>query len=1086
MSRFSPSVNLIRDAGRELHYIPTANARRIYDQILADYKVGVHAFSIIGSYGTGKSAFLLAFEKTLAGTHHYFPAHNGQLGTVHATEFINIVGSYTSIIDAFRQHPSVVSEGDQIFDRLAQTYDEIHESGRRLAIVIDEFGKFLEFAAHFNPEEELYFIQRLAEFVNDPCRDMMLITVLHQNFSTYGAGLNRDQREEWEKVKGRLKELTFNEPIEQLLELVASLPNSDSVVDFKHLRNHPPPANDELTALVEAIDLSAAFPHRPRLSTAFAGKLLPLDILSASVLTQALQRYGQNERSLFTFLYANDYLGINAYSAGEHPFYNLACVYDYLAHNYESLLNSVYNPHYAQWGLIRRAQERAEVELSEDVVSPAVKLLKVVGLLSIFSPDGTKINRSFLSEYGRLALGLENVKQVLDDLESRKIIRYIRFKDAFVLFEGTDLEIEFALAEAESHVDSIGNLALHLQEHYSFPLLLAKSFSFRTGTPRFFSFCLSEEPIADQPDGLTDGIVNLVFSNDVNLEHLRQGKSPQYPTTLYGVYRNTGQIRHALQEIRKIDYVVSVNQDDRVAVRELQRLRVEAIDKLNRQMLDSFYDNSALVWVWAGQTFEIRDARILNSVLSHICDSVYQKTPCFQNELVNRHRVSPAVSTARRGFFRALVANWQQPDLGFPPTRYPAEKGIYLTLLKETGIHRPADESHAPLYVLDEPTDDSFLTLWNACEEFLNGAKTIPRNLNQLVEMLSRPPFKLKEGFISFWIPTFIFAKREEFALYHNGVYLPTLASDALDLMQKEPESFRIKSFAVDGVRLSFFNRFQRFVQQAPSERISNTGFIETIRPFLTFYRSLSPYAQRTSQLDARTIRLREAIARASDPEKTFFEDFPHALGFDDIAQSDIDAELEEFVDRLQSAIRELRICYDDLVDRVEKFLIDLLGLGDAQFPDYREEIKERYRTLRLNEVLPNQRVLLMRLTSALDDRDAWLNSVVQAVLGRDIRRMVDGDEETVYSKLRISLAEMDTLCQIDELNANLEQELPPVAFEITTTDTGSRRRLHRISRRKEPAISDLEGKLRAHLTEDEAVNIGALLRLLKGMISDD
>ena len=1069
-----------------MHYIPTVNARRIYDQILADYAVGVHAFSVIGSYGTGKSAFLLAFEKTLTGAHRYFPAPNGQLGPVQNAEFINVVGSYASFIETFRQHPRMASKGDLIFDGLARAYDETRESGRSLAIVIDEFGKFLEYAAHFNPEKELYFVQRLAEFVNDPGRNMMLITVLHQNFSTYGAGLNREQRGEWEKVKGRLKELTFNEPVEQLLELVADFPGVRRTIESDHSRCHQQPDHDELAALVEAIDLSAAFPHRHRLSPAFAGKLLPLDILAASVLTQALQRYGQNERSLFTFLFTNDYLGINAYGAEEHPFYNLVCVYDYLSHNYESLLNSVHNPDYAQWGIIRRAQERAEADLAVDALSAGVKLIKAVGLLNIFAPEGAKVNTSFLSEYGRLALGLDNVQDVLDDLEKRKLIRYIRFRDSFVLFEGTDLDIELALYEAEGQVDPIGNAALHLQEHFSFPLLLAKSASLRTGTPRFFNFQLSEEPITDRPEGLTDGIVDLVFSSDVDLDILKAKTSPEHPTTIYGIYRNSNQIGQTLQEIQKIDYVLGVNRDDRVAVRELQRLKVEEIDKLNRQTLDSLYDGSAIAWVWNGQTVDIRDARNLNHVLSHICDDVYKKTPNFHNELVNRHKVSTAVSTARRSFFRALVDNWQQPDLGFPPTRFPAEKGIYLTLLKETGIHRPLEGSPGPLYVLNEPTDSSFRMLWNTCEEFLDKAKATRRNLHQLAELLSLPPFKLKNGVISFWIPTFIFAKREEFALYHDGVYTPAVTSDTLDLIQKKPESFRIKSFAVDGVRLEFFNRFRLFVQQTPSEQISNTGFIETIRPFLTFYRSLSPYAQRTSQLDAKTIRLREVIAKATDPEKTFFEDFPIALGFDDIAQGDAGEAIEEFVDQLQKSIRELRNCYDDLVDRIERFLLDVLGLVDTQFPDYREEIQECYRTLRPNEMLPKQRVLLMRLTSALDDRDAWLNSVVQAVLGRDIRRMVDGDEESVYSRLRIDLAALDTLCQIDELNADLELELPPVALEITTTQTGSHKLLHRLPRLKESALSTLEGKLRTQLTEDDAVNVGALIRLLQEMLSDE
>jgi len=1073
MPKFSPSVNLIRDANQELQYVPTANANRIYSQILADFAVGIHAFSVIGSYGTGKSAFMLALEKTLTGTQNLFPPPNGHFGTLRGMDFVNIVGSYASLAEVLSQHFDVPADSNSVLDGLAQAHRSAQSQGRGLGIVIDEFGKFLEYASHFRPEEELYFIQRLAEFVNDPSYNIILITVLHQNFTSYGAALGREQRDEWEKVKGRLKELTFNEPVEQLLELAANFTK-----DFD--RSY---SDAELASLIEAIDFSATFPHRHQLSFQYAERLLPFDILAASVLTQALQRYGQNERSLFTFLNANDYLGINDYDADAHPYYNLVCVYDYLAHNFESLINSVHNPHYAQWGVIRRTQERAEAELSEDTVHAALQIIKVIGLLNIFAPDGARINPAFLSEYGRFALGLSHSSDVLNELETRKLIRYIRFKDTFVLFEGTDLNIEFALMEAEGKIDPIGNIASLLQEHFEFPYLPAKAASFQTGTPRFFEFKLSEEPVSDIPDGLADGIVNLIFADESNLEDIKTRISPQHQTTLYGIYKNSGSIRQTLDEIQKINHVLSSNRDDRVAVRELQRLKHEHIDQLNHETLNGLYNESTVLWIWNGRRVAVNDARSFNSLLSQICDTAYDKTPHFYNELVNRHKVSTAVSTARRYLFRAIVDNWQSADLGFPSKRFPAEKSIYLTLLKETGIHRYEGEQ----YVLDEPVEPSFRNLWAACSEFLDSAKTTPRNLNQLVESLGQPPFKLKDGFASFWIPIFVFAKREEFALYYDGTYTPQVTSEILDLIQKEPQKFRIKSFVVDGVRLQFFNRFRLLVQQTPSEQISNTGFIETIRPFLTFYRSLPPYAQQTSRLGTKTIRLREVIAKATDPEKTFFEDFPAALGFDDIVQGDTDADVSEgFVQQLQASIRELRNCYDDLVDRIEDYLLDIVGLADGQFPDYREKIKERYRTLRPAEMLPQQRTLLLRLTSELDDRDAWLNSVVQVIVGRDIRRLRDEDEEVVFARLRTALQELDNLCEIDKLNADLDNELPPVAVEITTTQKGSRKLLHRLTRQKEPAVLALEAKLRNELTEDELVNASALIRLLQEMLADE
>jgi len=91
-TKFSPSINIVRDADKEISYIPTPNTKRIFQQIINDYKVGIRSFNIIGSYGTGKSAFLLALEKNLRGERQDFEPVNGHFGNIQDFEFWNIVG----------------------------------------------------------------------------------------------------------------------------------------------------------------------------------------------------------------------------------------------------------------------------------------------------------------------------------------------------------------------------------------------------------------------------------------------------------------------------------------------------------------------------------------------------------------------------------------------------------------------------------------------------------------------------------------------------------------------------------------------------------------------------------------------------------------------------------------------------------------------------------------------------------------------------------------------------------------------------------------------------------------------------------
>ncbi|MBK8330508.1 MAG: hypothetical protein IPL09_13845 [Bacteroidetes bacterium] len=215
------SVNILRDKNRDLIYYPTPNAIRVVDDIFTSFNNGNRSFSIIGSYGTGKSSFLLALQKTLNKDKKYFKLKDT---TEYKVDFINIVGEAKSIKDVFAEYFDLnanKSSSNDIFNEIYTSYHSLGKKNPLLIISIDEFGKFLEFAANNKPEEELYFVQQLAEFANNSDHNIILLTTIHQNFDAYAVELKNSQKQEWTKVKGRFKEVTFNEPIEQLLFLAS-------------------------------------------------------------------------------------------------------------------------------------------------------------------------------------------------------------------------------------------------------------------------------------------------------------------------------------------------------------------------------------------------------------------------------------------------------------------------------------------------------------------------------------------------------------------------------------------------------------------------------------------------------------------------------------------------------------------------------------------------------------------------------------------------------------------------------------------------------------------------------------------------
>jgi ribosomal protein S15P/S13E len=1069
-NNFTTSVNILRDTERDFHYIPTPNAKQVVSQIVNDFKKGIRSFNIIGTYGTGKSSFLLALEQSIRGTKRYFDPNfisNPKF------DFIKVVGSYTSIVEQFADTFEVTTTKNKHENILSEIFNRYHSLGKNngvLFLFLDEFGKFLEYASKHNPENELYFIQQLAEFCNNPKYNLVLITTVHQSFESYAYSLTSTQKQEWTKVKGRFREITFNEPVEQLLYLAAehvaeNFENKSSKVAVEKCL--------KLAAATKAFNFNKDFLNE------IATKLFPLDIISANILTLSLQRYGQNERSLFSFLESTDHTGLAKLNKRENPFYNLSCVFDYLNFNFYSFITSKYNPDFSAWSSIRSSLEEVERAFDNNI-NDYSKAIKVIGLLNIFSASGAILDETFLSSYLEYACGVSNASSIIDNLEKKRIIRFRSHSKRYILFEGTDLDIQTALIEAGNKISEVGDVTTLLNKYFQFTPVFAKLYSFEKGTPRIFEFIISEHPISKVPEGEIDGFVNLVFNSKLKIADIEQASRIQKEAIVYCFFKNSTEIKSLLFEIEKIQKVIEENKEDKVAKRELENIVESQIRLLNHYITDSIYTGSKEVkWFFKGEEKKISDKKDFNKLLSQVCSSVYDATPVFKNELVNKHRISSSIHTAKRNYFKALANKWDKENLGFEEEKFPPEKTIFLSLLKENGISPIRDGSFDVATINKKST---FNKLWKTSEKFIESAKLEQRKVSDFVELLGKRPFKLKQGLIDFWVPTFLFIKREDFAIFNDDGYIPNLSDENLELIAKYPEKYTIKTFDIEGVKLDIFNSYRTFLNQSTELKFNNNSFIETIKPFITFYKGLPEYSKQTKRLSVSALKIRTAIASSKDPEETFFESFPNALGISLSTLQKDKSKLQSYTTSLQSAVRELRTSYDGLVKRFEEFICNEFIGKTVEFEDYKAQLQSRFKKLKKHLLLANQKTFVQRIDSLLEDKKAWLNSIAQAITGKTLENLSDEDEIVLYEKFKTIILELDSLTNlskgdIDEANEEI------IGVKIDTFFSSINPKIVRVPKNKAAEIEQLKVTLKKKLSGDKTSNIAAVLNLLKELL---
>lgn len=1067
-NKYVPSVNILRDSYREIKYIPTPNGNRIANLLVSNFKLGLRAFNLIGSYGTGKSSFLVAFKQSIAHEKRYFDVEFVSNANFNS---ISIIGEYNSLITIFANILNVKINKNVVHNIFSEIYNRYAQlattnSTGFLLIEIDEFGKFLEFAAQNNPESELYFIQQLAEFVGNPDWNILLLTTIHQSFDSYAYALSSSQKQDWTKVKGRFNEITFNEPIEQLLFLA-----SEHIVQHKEEEFVSLAINECLELFLDA----KAFNSSDSYTRDIIFKIYPLDIFAANVLTLSLQRYAQNERSMFSFLESADHTSLNKFNPSEIQFYNLGSLYDYLVFNFHHFLASKYNPDFALWANIREGIEIAE-RLFEFDVNTYIVVIKAIGLFNIFASKGARLGRDFYFKYLSVCCGILNVEEIITKLEQNKIIRYRFYNDSFVFFEGTDLDIQTALMDAASKISEITDVPSLLTKYFDFTPILAKAYSFRTGTPRYFNYIFSGYPTVPRFDSEIDGFVNFIFNEQLGSEDVNTFSSEVEDAVLFCLFTNTKEIKLLLFEIEKTKKVIEGNSFDKIALKELNALLAYQLVVLNDFLVYDLYKKAGSVtWSFHGIAIVIDSKRGFNRTISNICGDVYSGTPVFKSELVNRPKLPGSIATARRNFFGALTNCWSLPNLGFDDSKFPPEKSIYLALLKENGIFTGGGSSQGILI----REDSSFNLLWNACIKFLNLARKVKSNLQDLVSILRNKPFRLKEGFISVWVPTFVFLNRSDISLFSNDGFISTLTSDHMDLISKSPRDYYVKTIDIGGIKAEVFNSYRLLMERPVEGQITNSSFIDTIKPFLSFYRKLPNYTKDTKRLSKNASAIKVAIANSVDPEVTFFEDFPIALGTSIKELQENKAYLVNFSHRLSESISEIRESYPRLIDRIDEFIqIDICGSAFS-FLEYKAYLFRRFDKIKKHLLLPHHKPFIQRVKSGLDERDAWINSICQSLIGKTLDDFQDSDEIILYDKFKTIIFELDSLLELADLKFDENVE-DIISIQFNSPSEGIQKSLIRFPKSKSKKINSTSMQIKSVLSDDKEANIVALSRLLQ------
>lgn len=1056
--RFNRSTNIERDADVPSAidgYVLTSTAQDVLARLsrALTESTGLRAWSLIGSYGSGKSSFALYLSSLLGPQQSSSRKLARSLLRLHseplflqyfATKsplrslspgFVPILMSgaaepllpallYASCRDIRRHWPlgrtpsalidlermcSASDRGRPItatafVEATIQIARRLQQSGksRGLLFVIDELGKFLESASRDPERGDIYVLQQLAEATaRFKSGGIALLTILHQSFERYVSGLRPAVRDEWSKVQGRFEDIPFQEPPEQLLALIASaIKHSDHPLTrgLKH---------DSQRLAQKASDLGLAPTGVSRRD--FIEKMIqcaPLHPLTVIALIRLCRKFGQNERSLFSFLVSRQPQGFSDFllqdiSRDQLPFYGLPSLYDYVADAFGNGLDVGESA--TRWAEVRGALDRCQAE-------PAVSIraVKAVGLLSAIGPLG-----QLKSSPGIIRFCFDEEREPAEtacqQLLSQSVLVYRKHTGAYALWQGSDIDIDSRIQEGRRRTVEGVSLAKRISSLWAPRPLVAKRHSFKYGTLRYFAVRFADSTEFSKvvvPDLNADGIVLYCLPNSPcelqDLKVLAESSAVRERSdVVVAIPRDVEPLREAVRELELLHWVESNTPElsgDAVARREI-RARIAFAEECVRRQIRSLFSPDELsarrtTWFHRGIPQVIKTGRRLTYFLSDICDYVYKCTPRLKNELLNRRTLSSSAAKARRNLIDAMITHRTEANLGIKGT--PPEMSMYVSVLGATQIHC----FDGIAYEFGKPAGDKGLTqVWKAIEAFFSNCELSRRPLSELFSVLRQPPFGLKAGVIPVIFCAAALSHDTEVGLYENGVFTPELTVEVFERLLHSPERFELRRYRVEGVRGEVFQHFAKLFGAKLQK--NDRHLVAIVRPLFRFFNRLPEYSKRTRGLSPKAIAVREALFNASEPDILLFQELPLACGHDPFLPTATRSQhLLAFFKSLKSAFSELQRAYDDLLTELQQLLF---GAFEITGTKSREVVRFRAQSLAEHVVESRLRAFIQHLSNEQPDDVGWIEAIATLLVGKAPRMWLDADR----TRYEVSLSEL-------------------------------------------------------------------------------
>ena len=725
---------------------------------------------------------------------------------------------YPSLTSGGIFNPFIGFDVVDIFDKTNNALKEKGFSG--MYIVYDEFGKYLESSIATADESDTRFLQNMAEKCDrENSQQMHLILICHKDISNYiDMNLPKENVNGWRGISGRFEHIDLTNEFDQMYEIIAN-----AIIKKDGWNDYYTDNKNVFDELKENVCVQLGL--KDGQESHVADECYPLHPATTFALPRLSERVAQNERTLFTFLSANQKNTlreiIKKSTSDSFTIITPNYIYDYFEKELRKELST--SEIHKTYTLSAKVLESVA---SDDLSCRIIKTLAIMYFVQDFKclpPTVDMLCSIFDTEFEKT-----EITNKIEQLIREQYVVYINSSNGYLRLKETS-GIDVA-QEIENKINKIKNeytneyaLNLCANSNYLYPIrhnnekCITRYFDLKFISFENFNkikdFIISEG---------ASGTVYAVFFEDlesfgnVDYQHVKDcnefraififPKSFKNVTASVYTYLAAKSLMGECspeEDVLKSEYALYIDDHESVVNDFIS-------DYLRPELGNSIYYHDRKIK-------SITRKAQLTELLSDICDKAFWHTPIINNETLNKDNLTGVAITSRTKLVNAILENEVVDDtLGLTGTGQ--DVSFMRSSLIRTGVLTNKDEH---FFITLEPQEESIAYVLNVISDFFRStAIEGEKSFVVLYDTLRDPHdgIGMKLGPIPIFIAVVLSKLKKDLIFKCNGNEIK-INSDALNSINEKPDNYSVVMENWDEGKSDYLNSLAEIFADHVSEK---------------------------------------------------------------------------------------------------------------------------------------------------------------------------------------------------------------------------------------------------------------------------